>query len=47
MSQKISIVLDDKLVVKLRKKQADAIRNSSKNVSLSKIISDVIEAGLK
>lgn len=46
MSQRITIVLNDELVKKLREKQAKEIKNKSKSVSFSKVINDVLRKAL-
>jgi len=47
MSKRVTIVLDDALIAKLRKLQAEQIRTSEKSVSFSQVISDVLKTGLK
>lgn len=47
MSHRITIMLDSKIAIKLRKRQSDEIKNTSNNVSFSKIINRVSEIGLK
>jgi len=42
MSKRITIVIDDANLKKLRTKQATEIKKSSKSVSLSRIINDAI-----
>ena len=46
MSNKVTIVLDDQLMKKLRKKQAKMIQNSTKNVSFSHVIIESLEKSL-
>lgn len=47
MNCRVTIVLDNKIMMKLRKLQADKIRNSSNSISFSKIINNTLEIGLK
>ena len=47
MSKKVTIVLDDDLVKKLREKQAKLIKESTKSVSFSKVLNDVLRENLK
>jgi len=47
MGQRITIVLDDELLVKLRNLQAKKLRNSQESVSFSRILNEVLETGLK
>ena len=47
MGQRITIVLDDELMVKLRNLQAKKLRNSQESVSFSRILNEVLETGLK
>jgi len=46
MSEKITIVLDDDLVKKLRDKQAKEIQKKLETVSFSKIVNDILRKGL-
>ena len=46
MSDKITIVLDDDLIKKLRLKQAKQIQKTLESVSFSKIINDILRKGL-
>ncbi len=43
MTQRITILLDDALVMKLRKRQAEIIKKSPKNVSFSKMVNDCLK----
>ena len=47
MSKRITIVLDDDLVKKLREKQAKLIRVSAKSVSFSRVLNDTVRKCLK
>jgi hypothetical protein len=47
MSSRITIVLDDDLVTKLRKIQAEQIRKTDKGVSFSQVINDTLKKGIK
>ncbi len=42
----MTIVLDDQLMKKLRKKQAKMIQNSTKNISFSHVIVESLEKSL-
>ncbi len=46
MSNRVTIVIDDELMKKLRKKQAVMIQKTSKNVSFSKLITEYLEKSL-
>ncbi len=46
MSNRVTIVIDDELMKKLRKKQAAMIQKTSKNVSFSKLITEYLEKSL-
>ena len=47
MSQRITIILDDEIVKKVRKKQAKALLKLEKSVSFSKIVSQCLKECLK
>ncbi len=47
MGQRITIVLDDDLVKKLREKQAKLIKESAKSVSFSSVINQTLRKGIK
>ena len=47
MGQRITIVLDDDLVKKLREKQAKLIRESTKSVSFSRVVNEILRKGIK
>ncbi len=47
MGQRITIVLDDDLVKKLREKQAKLIKESTKSVSFSRVVNDTLRKGIK
>jgi len=47
MLRRITIMLDDGLVKKLRNKQAKLIKKSQGSVSLSKVINDYLSDSLK
>ncbi len=47
MSKRITVVLDDELVKKLRHLQAKMISKSSKSVSFSRVINKELRKGLK
>jgi len=46
MSNKVTIVLDDSLMKKLRKKQAKMIQNSTKNVSFSHVVIESLKESI-
>lgn len=46
MRNKVTIVIDDQLMKKLRKKQDKMIQNSTKNVSFSYVIIESLEKSL-
>lgn len=45
--RRVSIMLDENLEKKLRKKQAKLIYRNKKAVSFSEVINEVLDAGLK
>ena len=47
MAQRITIMLDDELVKKLRIMQAKLIKESTKSVSFSKVLNEMVKQGLK
>lgn len=47
MSKRVTIMLDDDLVKKLRQKQAKMIQQDTESVSFSKVINSVLELSLK
>jgi len=47
MGQRITIVLDDDLVKKLREKQAKLIKESTKSVSFSMVVNETLRKGIK
>jgi len=47
MARRITIVLDDDIVKKLREKQAKLIRETSEAVSFSKIVNNAIRKSIK
>lgn len=44
---RITIMIDDDLVKKLRNRQAKLIKESEKNVSFSQVLSEAVQKGLK
>jgi len=46
MSNRITIVLDDEIIKKLRKRQAKLIQETSKNVSFSYVINEYLKKSL-
>ena len=47
LSVRVTVLLDDKLVEKLRLKQAKLIQKNREAVSFSKVLNMAVEAGLK
>jgi len=47
MSKRVTIVLDDDLVKKLREKHAKLIRESVKSVSFSSVINQILRKSIK
>ncbi len=47
MVKRITIMIDDELVKKLRDMQAKQIKESSRSVSFSNVLNQVVEKGLK
>jgi hypothetical protein len=47
MGKRITVVLDDDLVKKLREKQAKLIRESAKSVSFSRVLNDTLRKRIK
>ena len=47
MGKRITIVLDDDLVKKLRDKQSKLIKGSAKSVSFSSVINQTLRKGIK
>ena len=47
MGQRITVVLDDDLVKKLREKQAKLIKESTKSVSFSRVVNKTLRKGIK
>ena len=46
MAKRVTILLDDELVKKLRIKQAQLIKKSPKTVSFSRVLNDVLRSTL-
>ena len=47
MTKRITVMLDDEVIQKLRKLQAKQIQDSTSSVSLSKVINDALKKNLK
>jgi len=47
MGKRITVVLDDDLIKKLREKQAKQIKESSKSVSFSSVVNTTIRKSIK
>ena len=47
MGKRITIVLDDNLLMKLRRKQVQLIKESTKSVSLSRVLNETLRKCIK
>ncbi len=47
MTKRITIVMDDDLVKKLRLRQSKKLQESNKSVSFSAIVNETLQVGLK
>lgn len=47
MSNRVTIVLDDNILKKLHDKQAKLIKETSKSVSFSRVVSETLYKGIK
>ena len=47
MGERITVIVDDKLMPKLRNIQAKKIQELKKPVSFSRVLNEIIESGLK
>jgi len=47
MSKRVTIVIDDIILMKLRRKQAQLIKESTKSVSLSRVLNDTLRKCIK
>ncbi len=47
MAKRVTIVLDDILLMKLRRKQAQLIKESTKSVSLSRVLNETLRKCIK
>jgi len=47
MSKRITVVMDDDLVISLRQRQAKLIKQSSKSVSFSRVLNETLRISLK
>ncbi len=47
MTRRVTVILDDSLMKKLRKKQAELIKESSNSVSFSGVINQVLRKNFK
>ncbi len=47
MLKRISVMLDDELIRKVRSEQARKLYNSEKSISFSQILNQVLRSGLK
>ena len=47
MGKRITIVLDEDLVKKLREKQAKLIKESTNSISFSRVVNEILRKGLE
>ena len=47
MAKRVTIVIDDSILMKLRRKQAQLIKDSTKSVSLSRVLNDTLRKCIK
>ena len=47
MAKRVTVMIDDDLVAKLRKIQADKIKNSDKAISFSSVINELLYEAMK
>ena len=47
MPQRVTFVIEDKLMAKLRNVQAKKLRDSHQSVSFSKLLNDILENSMK
>ena len=47
MKERITVMIENDIVKKLRKYQAEKITRESRNVSLAEVINELLEDGLK
>jgi len=47
MAKRVTIVLDDILLMKLRRKQAQLIKESTKSVSFSRVLNETLRKCIK
>ena len=47
MTERITIMFDEDLVKKLRTRQAELLRKTSKSVSFSYVVNEAVKKGLK
>ncbi len=47
MGKRVTIVVDDDLVKKLRERQSNLIKKSTKSVSFSRVVNESVRKGLK
>lgn len=47
MGKRITVVLSDDIIKKLREKQAKLIKGSSKSVSFSHVVNETLRKGIK
>ncbi len=47
MGERITVMLDEEVVKKLRNRQAKLLRDSTKSVSFSKVLNETLKTALK
>jgi hypothetical protein len=47
MGIRVTVLIDDEIMAKLRNVQASMIKNSSKSVSFSSVLNQILEEGLR
>jgi len=47
MGRRVTIIIDDELLKKLRNKQAKLLKTEKRSISLSKVINDTLRDSLK
>jgi len=47
MGIRVTVLIDDEIMAKLRNVQAAMIKNSSKSVSFSSVLNQILEEGLR
>lgn len=47
MGKRVTVIIDDDILKKLREKQAKLIKESTKSVSFSRVLNDVLRKNVK